>query len=81
MYRNCKGKSPEVLFQGITLLYSYFEAISIFAPIQQEAEHDQEKRIKGLLTKASIVLPYSRSSQDSSNQAKVQICCTVKLIP
>ena len=38
-----KGKSPEVPFHGITLPYSYFEVIRIFAPIQQEAKHDQEK--------------------------------------
>ena len=38
-----KDKSPEVPFHGITLPYSYFEVIWIFAPIQQEAKHDQEK--------------------------------------
>ena len=37
------GKSPVFLFHGITLPYSYFEEILIFAPIQQEAKHDQEK--------------------------------------
>ena len=36
-----KGKSPEVPFQGITLPYSYFEVVWIFAPIQKEAKHDQ----------------------------------------
>ena len=40
---NCKGKSPEVPFHGITSSYNYFEEIWIFAPIQQEAKHDQEK--------------------------------------
>ena len=39
----CKGKSPEVPFHGIISPYSYFEVILIFAPIQQEAKHDQEK--------------------------------------
>ena len=38
-----KGKSPVVPFHGITSPYSYFEEILIFAPIQQEAKHDQEK--------------------------------------
>ena len=38
-----KGKSPEVPFHGITSPYSYFEVIWIFAPIHQEAKHDQEK--------------------------------------
>ena len=38
-----KDKSPEVPFHGITSPYSYFEVIWIFAPIQQEAKHDQEK--------------------------------------
>ena len=38
-----KGKSPEVPFHGITSPYNYFEVIWIFAPIQQEAKHDQEK--------------------------------------
>ena len=38
-----KDKSPVVPFYGITLPYSYFEEILIFAPIQQEAKHDQEK--------------------------------------
>ena len=37
-----KGKSPEVLFHGITSPYSYFEMILNFAPIHQEAKHDQE---------------------------------------
>jgi hypothetical protein len=35
-------KSPEVPFHGITSQYSYFEAILIFSPIQQEAKHNQE---------------------------------------
>ena len=39
----CKGKSPVVPFHGITSPYRYFEEIWIFAPIQQEAKHDQEK--------------------------------------
>ena len=43
MARIGKDKSPEVPFHGITLPYSYFEVIWIFAPIQQEAKHDQEK--------------------------------------
>ena len=38
-----KGKSPVVPFHGITSPYSYFEEILIFAPIQEEAKHDQEK--------------------------------------
>ena len=38
-----KGKSPEFPFHGITSPYSYFEVIWIFAPIQQEAKHDEEK--------------------------------------
>ena len=38
-----KDKSREVPFHGITSSYSYFEVIWIFAPIQQEAKHDQEK--------------------------------------
>ena len=37
-----KDKSPEVPFHGITSPYRYFEVIWIFAPIQQEANHDQE---------------------------------------
>ena len=40
---NYKGKSPVVPFHGITSPNSYFEEIGIFAPIQQEAKHDQEK--------------------------------------
>ena len=43
MYRYVKGKSPVVPFHGITLPYSYFEEIWIFAQMQQEAKHDQEK--------------------------------------
>ena len=39
-----KGKSPEVLFHGITSSYSNFEVILIFAPIQHEAKHDQLNR-------------------------------------
>ena len=38
-----KGKSLVIQFHGITLPYSYFEEIWIFAEIQQEAKHDQEK--------------------------------------
>ena len=38
-----KDKSPEVPFHGITSPYSYIEVIWIFALIQQEAKHDQEK--------------------------------------
>ena len=38
-----KWNSPVVPFHGITSLYSYFEEIWNFAPIQQEAKHDQEK--------------------------------------
>ena len=37
-----KVKSPEVPFHVITWSYSYFEVISIFASIQEEAKHDQE---------------------------------------
>ena len=51
MYRNCKSKSPEVLFHGITSSYNHFEVISIFAPIQQEAKHDQEKKNKRFVDK------------------------------
>ena len=36
-------KSHEVPLHGIISPYSYFEVIWIFAPIQQEAKHDQEK--------------------------------------
>ena len=43
MFLFAEGKSPEVPFHGITSPYSYFEVIWIFAPIQQEAKHDQEK--------------------------------------
>ena len=42
-YYVSKDISPEVPFHGITSPYSYFEVILIFAPIQQEAKHDQEK--------------------------------------
>ena len=74
---NCiKRKSPVVAFHRITSPYTYFEEIWIFAPIQQEAKHDQEKlstELKNLLTKPSNVFPFS-------NQAKIQIYCTLKLI-
>ena len=30
-------------FSVMESLYSYFEVVWIFAPIQQEAKHDQEK--------------------------------------
>ena len=42
-YFDIQGKSPEVPFHGITSSYSYFEVILIFAPIHQEAKHDQAK--------------------------------------
>jgi hypothetical protein len=51
------------------LPYSYFEEILIFAPIQQEAIHDQEKlsaEVNSLLTKPSNVLPFYPSSQNSN---------------
>ena len=38
-----KDKSPEVPFHRITSSYSYFEEFEFFAPIHQEAKHDQEK--------------------------------------
>ena len=66
-----KDKFPEVPFHGITSPYSYFEVSWIFAPIQQEAKHDQEKNIswteiKSLLTKPSNVLPFYTSSHYSN---------------
>ena len=71
-----KGKSPEVPFHGITLPYSYFEVIWIFAPFQQETWSRKIiswREIKSLLTKPSNVLPFYTSSQNSN-------FCTVKLI-
>ena len=41
-----KGKSPEVMFHGITSPYSYFEEIWISAPIQQEAKHEEKLSAK-----------------------------------
>ena len=74
-----KGKSPKFPFLGITSPYSYFQAIWIFALIQQEAKHDQEK--------LSAEQKWEVSWQSPAmfclfrHQAKIQICCTVKLIP
>ena len=42
-WKNCKDKSPEVPFHGITSPYSYFEVIWIFAPIQQEKKPKKHK--------------------------------------
>ena len=73
-----KGKSPEVPFHGITLPYSYFEVIWIFAPIQQEAKHDQKK----LSAEQKLKVCWQSPAMFClfTNQAKIQICCTVKLI-
>ena len=49
-----KDKSPVVPFYGITLPYSYFEEILIFAPIQQEAKHNQQNGTKKFVDKAFL---------------------------
>ena len=74
-----KGKSPVVPFHGITSPYSYFEEIWIFAPIQQEAKHDQEKISAELNWKVCWQSPAMFCL--FTHQAKIQICCRVKLIP
>ena len=74
-----KGESPEVPFHRITLSYSYFEVIWIFAPIQQEAKHDQEKISAEQKWKVCWQSPAMFCL--FTYQAKIQICCTVKLIP
>ena len=75
---NSKGKSPVVPFHGITSPYSYFEVIWIFAPIQQEAKHDQEKISAEQKWKVCWQSPAMFCL--FTHQAKIQICCTVKLI-
>ena len=74
-----KDKSPEVLFHGITSPYSYFEVIWIFAPIQLEAKHDQEKISAEQKWKVCWQSPAMFCL--FTHQTKFQICCTVKLIP
>ena len=80
VFRSCfnKGKSPEVPFDGSTPPYSYFEVIWIFAPIQQEAKHDQEKLSAEQKWKVCWQSPAMFCL--FTHQAKIQICFTVKLI-
>ena len=73
-----KGKSHVVPFHGITSSYSYFEEIWIFAPIQQEAKHDQEKLSAEQKWKVCWQSP--AMFWLFTHQAEIQICCTVKLI-
>ena len=74
-----KDKSPEFPFHGTTSSYSYFEVIWIFVQTQQEAKHDHEKlsaeqKLKGCWQSPAMFCLFT-------HQAKIQICCTVKLIP
>ena len=71
-WKNCKDKSPEVPFHGITSPYSYFEVIWIFVPIQQEAKHDQEKISAELKWRVCWQSPAIFCL--FTHQAKIQIC-------
>ena len=79
-----KDKSPKVPFQRINLSYSYFEEFEFSRQfsrptIQQKAKHDQEKisaeqKLKVCWQSPAMFCLFT-------HQAKIQICCTVKLIP
>ena len=74
-----KGKSSLVPFHRINSPYSYyFEEIWIIVPIQQEAKHDQEKLSAELNWKFCWQSPAMYCF--FTHQAKIQICCRVKLI-
>ena len=81
-YMSTHGKAPVVPFHEITSLYSYFEEIWIFAPIQSATEKTEkiifcfrtELKTKSLFTTTSNVLPFKFKYWQ-------QKFCRLKLIP
>ena len=77
--KRVKGKIPLSSVSWNHFVIQLFWIIWIFAPIQQEAKHDQEKLSAEQKWKSCWQSPAMFCL--FTDQAKIQICCTVKLIP